>query len=83
MTISQKELKKSKDLVEKLLKVNGNKYNDWLHQQHQQFIEGNQDLILQALSAFTGQEEEEEEKSELKANEQSAVKPTSIPVAQI
>ncbi|MUL33913.1 hypothetical protein [Priestia megaterium] len=82
MTISQKELKKSKDLVEKLLKVNGNKYNDWLHQQHQQFIEENQDLILQALSAFTG-EEEEEEKSEPKANEQSAVKPTSIPVAQI
>ncbi|MBT2281865.1 MULTISPECIES: hypothetical protein [Priestia] len=81
MTISQKELKKSKDLVEKLLKVNGNKYNDWLHQQHQQFIEENQDLILQALSAFTGQEEEEE-KSEPKVNEQVSVRPTSIPVTQ-
>ncbi|GAB1762930.1 hypothetical protein [Priestia aryabhattai] len=81
MTISQKELKKSKDLVEKLLKVNGNKYNDWLHQQHQQFIEENQDLILQALSAFTG-EEEEEEKSEPKAAEQVSVRPQSIPVTQ-
>ena len=81
LTISQKELKKSKDLVEKLLKVNGNKYNDWLHQQHQQFIEENQDLILQALSAFTGQEEEEE-KSEPKVNEQVSVRPTSIPVMQ-
>jgi hypothetical protein len=81
LTISQKELKKSKDLVEKLLKVNGNKYNDWLHQQHQQFIEENQDLILQALSAFTG-EEEEEEKSEPKVNEQVSVRPTSIPVTQ-
>jgi len=81
LTISQKELKKSKDLVEKLLKVNGNKYNDWLHQQHQQFIEENQDLILQALSAFTGQEEEEE-KSEPKVNEQVSVRPTSIPVTQ-
>ncbi|MBY0201352.1 hypothetical protein COJ92_27855 [Priestia megaterium] len=81
MTISQKELKKSKDLVEKLLKVNGNKYNDWLHQQHQQFIEENQDLILQALSAFTG-EEEEEEKNEPKVNEQVSVRPTSIPVTQ-
>ncbi|MCR8928785.1 hypothetical protein NLI92_004206 [Priestia megaterium] len=81
MTISQKELKKSKDLVEKLLKVNGNKYNDWLHQQHQQFIEENQDLILQALSAFTG-EEEEEEKSEPKAAESVPVRPTSIPVTQ-
>ncbi|WP_280157781.1 hypothetical protein P5616_026875 (plasmid) [Priestia aryabhattai] len=81
MTISQKELKKSKDLVEKLLKVNGNKYNDWLHQQHQQFIEENQDLILQALSAFTG-EEEEEEKNEPKAAEQVSVRPQSIPVTQ-
>ena len=81
LTISQKELKKSKDLVEKLLKVNGNKYNDWLHQQHQQFIEENQDLILQALSAFTG-EEEEEEKSEQKVAEQVSVRPTSIPVTQ-
>ncbi|TPF14095.1 hypothetical protein [Priestia megaterium] len=81
MTISQKELKKSKDLVEKLLKVNGNKYNDWLHQQHQQFIEENQDLILQALSAFTG-EEEKEEKSEPKAAESVPVRPQSIPVTQ-
>ena len=81
LTISQKELKKSKDLVEKLLKVNGNKYNDWLHQQHQQFIEENQDLILQALSAFTGQEEEKE-KSNPKVNEQASVRPTSIPVTQ-
>ncbi|WP_257146164.1 hypothetical protein [Priestia megaterium] len=81
LTISQKELKKSKDLVEKLLKVNGNKYNDWLHQQHQQFIEENQDLILQALSAFTG-EEEEEEKNEPKIAEQVPVRPQSIPVTQ-
>lgn len=81
LTISQKELKKSKDLVEKLLKVNGNKYNDWLHQQHQQFIEENQDLILQALSAFTG-EEEEEEKSESKVAESVPVRPQSIPVTQ-
>ncbi|MEW4212275.1 hypothetical protein Q0O85_27535 [Priestia megaterium] len=81
MTISQKELKKSKDLVEKLLKVNGNKYNDWLHQQHQQFIEENQDLILQALSAFTG-EEEGEEKNEPKAAESVPVRPQSISVTQ-
>ncbi len=81
LTISQKELKKSKDLVEKLLKVNGNKYNDWLHQQHQQFIEENQDLILQALSAFTG-EEEEEEKNESKAAEPVPARPQSIPVTQ-
>lgn len=53
MPISNRELKKSKDLVEKLLKVNGEKYNDWLYQIHQQYIEENQSLILDALSAFT------------------------------
>ncbi|MGW9102781.1 hypothetical protein ACWGPZ_26525 [Priestia megaterium] len=81
MTVSQKDVKKSKDLVEKLLKVNDQKYNDWLHQQHQQFIEENQDLILQALSTFTGQGEEEV-KNEPKVNEQVSVKPTSIPAMQ-
>ncbi len=81
MTVSQKDVKKSKDLVEKLLKVNDQKYNDWLHQQHQQFIEENQDLILQALSAFTGQGEEEE-KSKPKENEEVSIKPTSIPAMQ-
>lgn len=58
LSITQKDLKKSKDLVEKLLKVQGHKYNDWLHQQHQTFIEENQDLILEALSAFTEPNEE-------------------------
>ncbi|MFE7083144.1 hypothetical protein [Priestia megaterium] len=81
MTVSQKDVKKSKDLVEKLLKVNDQKYNDWLHQQHQQFIEENQDLILQALSAFTSQEEEDG-KNEPKVIEHVSVRPTSIPVTQ-
>ncbi|MCA4157899.1 hypothetical protein [Priestia megaterium] len=81
MTVSQKDIKKSKDLVEKLLKVNDQKYNDWLHQQHQQFIEENQDLILQALSAFTG-EEEQEKKTETKQPEQPSMNPTRIPVTQ-
>ncbi|AVD54595.1 hypothetical protein CKF96_03620 (plasmid) [Priestia filamentosa] len=64
LSITQKDLKKSKDLVEKLLKVQGQKYNDWLHQQHQTFIEDNQDLILEALSAFTGPEEKETPKED-------------------
>ncbi|KMY52554.1 hypothetical protein AC623_20680 [Bacillus sp. FJAT-27231] len=53
MVVTSKELKKTKDLVEKLLKVNGQKYNDWLQEQHQQFIENNQNLILEALNAFS------------------------------
>ncbi|EOO24171.1 hypothetical protein IIU_06806 [Bacillus cereus VD133] len=55
-TVTQRDLKKSKDLVEKLLKVKGESYQNWLHAQHQQFIEGNQDLILEALTLFVEEE---------------------------
>lgn len=54
MSVSQKELKKSRDLVAKLLKVDGQNYNDWLHHHHAQYIEENQDVILKALNAFAG-----------------------------
>ncbi|PED08285.1 MULTISPECIES: hypothetical protein [Bacillus] len=55
-TVTQRDLKKSRDLVEKLLKVKGESYQNWLHAQHQQFIEGNQELILEALTLFVGEE---------------------------
>lgn len=54
MSVSLKELKKSRDLVAKLLKVEGQNYNDWLQYHHAQYIEGNQDVILKALNAFAG-----------------------------
>lgn len=54
MSVSQKELKKSRDLVAKLLKVDGQTYNDWLQHHHAQYIEENQDVILKALNAFAG-----------------------------
>ncbi|WP_018395859.1 hypothetical protein [Bacillus sp. 37MA] len=52
MTITTKDLKASKTMVENLLKVNGEKYNDWLQMKHQEYIEENQNLIIKALSAF-------------------------------
>lgn len=55
-TVTQRDLKKSKDLVEKLLMVKGESYQNWLHAQHQQYIEGNQELILEALTLFVGEE---------------------------
>ncbi|MBC6970930.1 hypothetical protein H9I32_00110 [Bacillus sp. Xin] len=63
-TVTQRDLKKSRDLVEKLLKVKGESYQNWLHAQHQQFIEGNQELILEALTLFV-----EEEKGSSRAPE--------------
>ena len=65
--VTQRDLKKSRDLVEKLLKVKGESYQNWLHVQHQQFIEGNQELILEALTLFV-----EEEKGSGRAPERPA-----------
>ncbi|SFM43936.1 hypothetical protein SAMN04488573_1633, partial [Bacillus sp. 5mfcol3.1] len=35
MAISQRELKKEKDMVANLLRANGQDYNHWLHLHHQ------------------------------------------------
>ncbi|WP_255292114.1 hypothetical protein [Bacillus pseudomycoides] len=49
------------------MKVKGESYQNWLHAQHQQFIEGNQELILEALTLFV-----EEEKGSGRASERPA-----------
>ncbi|MCQ6529815.1 hypothetical protein [Bacillus mycoides] len=67
-TVTQRDLKKSRDLVEKLLKVKGESYQNWLHAQHQLFIEGNQELILEALTLFV-----EEDKGSNRTPEGSVV----------
>lgn len=63
MGVSQKDLKKSRDLVEKLLFINNQDYNEWLHNQHLDFIEANQDTIMMALSAFTTESNDYKEKT--------------------
>ncbi|PJN52579.1 hypothetical protein [Bacillus mycoides] len=52
MAITQKELKKEKDMVANLLRANGQDYNHWLHLHHQKYIEENQDLVMKALQAY-------------------------------
>ncbi|HDR7361743.1 TPA: hypothetical protein QCX16_005687, partial [Bacillus toyonensis] len=52
MAITQRELKKEKDMVANLLRANGQDYNHWLHLHHQKYIEENQDLVMKALQAY-------------------------------
>jgi hypothetical protein len=52
VAITQKELKKEKEMVANLLKANGQDYNHWLHLHHQKCIEENQDLVMKALQAY-------------------------------
>ncbi|PEI35731.1 hypothetical protein [Bacillus pseudomycoides] len=77
MAITQKDLKKEKEMVSNLLKANGQDYNHWLHLHHQKCIEEHQDLVLKALQAYktTPMQENEvvskaNEQMQLEANEQ-------------
>ncbi|PFV47016.1 hypothetical protein [Bacillus thuringiensis] len=70
MAISQRELKKEKDMVANLLGANGQDYNHWLHLHHQKYIEENQDLVMKALQAYKATEVKEV-KEDSKANESS------------
>ncbi|MCU4981624.1 hypothetical protein CBR59_26945 [Bacillus thuringiensis] len=69
MAITQRELKKEKDMVANLLRANGQDYNHWLHLHHQKYIEENQDLVMKALQAYKATPKEEKEGS--KANDSS------------
>ncbi|PEQ46654.1 hypothetical protein CN473_25515 [Bacillus thuringiensis] len=69
MAITQRELKKEKDMVANLLRANGQDYNYWLHLHHQKYIEENQDLVMKALQAYKVTSTEVKEDS--KANESS------------
>lgn len=67
VTISQRELRKEKDMVANLLRANGEDYNHWLHLHHQKYIEENQDLVMKALQAYKAVSTEVKEDS--KSNE--------------
>ncbi len=69
VAITQRELKKEKDMVANLLRANGQDYNHWLHLHHQKYIEENQDLVMKALQAYKATSTEVKEES--KANESS------------
>lgn len=69
VAITQRELKKEKDMVANLLRANGQDYNQWLHLHHQKYIEENQDLVMKALQAYKATATEVKEES--KANESS------------
>lgn len=70
VAISQRELKKEKDMVANLLRANGQDYNHWLHLHHQKYIEENQDLVMKALQAYKATEVKEV-KEDSKANKSS------------
>ena len=51
MAIS-KEQKKRKAFAEKILRVKGVDYDEWLDTQHKKIIEGSEDILLDALELW-------------------------------
>ena len=48
-TINLKELKKQKEKMEKLMSVLGEEYNEWLYEQHQNYIVDNSEKAFEQL----------------------------------
>ena len=48
---ASKEQKQNKSFAEKLLRIKGVDYDEWLDQRHQEIINENQALILEALDS--------------------------------
>ena len=49
--MASKEQKQNRSFAEKLLRIRGKDYEEWLDEQHQRVIQDNQELILEALEA--------------------------------
>lgn len=80
--LATKEQRQNKRFVEKLLQIKGIDYDDWVDEIHTEFIQNNNDLILQGLKLLTKQEqkhEEKEEKREEKAKEIQQQSFSSVP----
>ncbi|WP_242230101.1 hypothetical protein [Bacillus cereus group sp. BfR-BA-01329] len=78
--VTSKDIKKQKDMITIILKTQGEKYNNWLYNIHQEFIDANQDVVMKALAAFAAggvledsssdsKDEQEEENEENEENE--------------
>ena len=66
---SQRDVKQSKELVQTLLRIQGEDYNNWIHAQHQAYINEHQDLLIQSLLHYQeGQEGKREKASPKEAN---------------
>lgn len=47
--MASKEQKSRKQFAEKLLRIKGINYDEWLDSKHQEVIQENQDVVMQAL----------------------------------
>jgi hypothetical protein len=52
--LATKEQKNRKQFAEKLLRVKGLNYDEWLDSKHQEVIQNNQDVVMQALEMALG-----------------------------
>ncbi|RKD26491.1 hypothetical protein BEP19_16775 [Ammoniphilus oxalaticus] len=62
--MATKEQRQNKQFVEKLLQIQGIRYDDWVDELHVQFLQENNKLILEALDSKISKRKEEAKQSE-------------------
>lgn len=63
--MATKEQRQNKLFVEKILQIQGIKYDDWMDKIHQEFLQNNNQLILEALDSKINKRQETKEESSL------------------
>ncbi|UOQ95090.1 hypothetical protein MUO14_09240 [Halobacillus shinanisalinarum] len=63
MGATNREVKQSKELVQTLLQVQDLSYNDWLHEKHQEYIQENQDVVMESLIQYKELREDRDHKN--------------------
>lgn len=61
--MATKEQRQNKQFVEKLLQIQGIKYDDWVDEIHVEYMQSNNKLIFEALDSKINKSKEKEEKS--------------------
>lgn len=62
--LATKEQRQNKQFVEKLLQIQGVKYDDWVDEIHVEYMQSNNKLIFEALDSKINKSKEKKEEKE-------------------
>lgn len=70
--MATKEQRQNKQFVEKLLQIQGIKYDDWVDEIHVEYMQSNNKLIFEALDSKISKTKEKKEEKEVVIEEKKS-----------
>lgn len=70
--LATKEQRQNKQFVEKLLQIQGIKYDDWVDEIHVEYMQSNNKLIFEALDSKISKTKEKKEEKEVVIEEKKS-----------